>query len=515
MSVPAATNGNRPAAQAPLPEHVRVAIVGAGFAGLGTAIRLLERGEHDLVVLERDTDVGGTWWQNTYPGCQCDVPSILYSFSFAQNPEWSRTFPVQPELRDYLLRCADEFGVRPFVRTRCEVTGAEWDPVGQHWRLQTSQGELTADVVVAGTGGLSEPAIPDLPGLGRFGGPVFHSARWDHSVDLAGKRVAVVGTGASAIQFVPEIQPQVERLHLFQRTPAWIMPHTDRPTTRLERALYRRFPAVQRLIRSAVYWARETFVLGFSYDRRIMRVPQGIARRHLHRQIADPGLRAKLTPDYEIGCKRILLSNDYLPALAKPNVELVTDGIAEVRERSILAGDGSEREVDAIVLGTGFHVTDPPLAAMVRGRDGRTMAETWADDWEGSAQAHRGTAVPGFPNLFLITGPNTGLGHTSMIVMIEAQIAYILGALERMRAGGIGAMEVRPEVVAAENAALQGRLRDTVWVAGGCSSWYLDQNGRATTIWPDFTFRFRRLLRRFDAESYRLEPAREREPVSV
>ena len=511
-SAPAAIEGGAGHDAPRLPEHVRVAIVGAGFSGLGMAIRLLGEGERDFVVLERDADVGGTWLQNTYPGCQCDVPSHLYSFSFAQNPAWTRTFPLQRELWDYLRRCADEFGVRPHLRPGCEVTAASWDPDALRWRIETSHGSLTADVLVAGTGGLSEPAIPELPGLDRFEGTTFHSARWNHDHELAGRRVAVIGTGASAVQFVPRIQPRVERVHVFQRTPPWIMPHTDRPISALERGAFRRLPFLQRLIRRAIYWGRETFVLGFVVNRRLMRVPERIARWHLRRQVPDAELREKLTPDYEIGCKRILLSNDYLPALVRPNVELVTDGIAEVRPRSILTADGAEREVDTIIFGTGFHVTDPPIADRVRGRDGRTLAETWAEDWEGSAQAYHGTTVAGFPNLFLLTGPNTGLGHTSMVVMIEAQLAYVLGALRAMRERAIAAVCVRPEAQAAENEALQRRLGDTVWVAGGCRSWYQDATGRVTTVWPDFTYRFRRRLSVFELGDYEVETAPERAP---
>ncbi|MGH2952174.1 MAG: flavin-containing monooxygenase [Solirubrobacterales bacterium] len=493
-------------------EHVRIAIVGAGFGGLGAAIRLLKTGEREFVVLERAGEVGGVWNQNTYPGCQCDVPSHLYSFSFAQNPDWTRTFPLQDELKHYLRRCSEEFGVRPHLRLRCEVTEARWDQEERHWRVETSLGPLTADVLVAAPGPLTEPRVPEIPGLDRFEGAKFHSAQWDHDHELAGERVAVIGTGASAIQFVPRIQPEVGRMHVFQRTPPWVMPHTDRPISRLERRLFRRFPALQRLIRRAVYWSRESFVLGFAVERRLMRAPERIARRHLRRQVPDPELRAKLTPDYEFGCKRILLSNDYLPALTRPNVELVTDAVTEVRERSVVTADGTEREVDAIIFGTGFHVTDPPVAEGVFDRDGRSLAEVWA---EGGMRSHNGTAVAGFPNLFFIAGPNTGLGHTSMLVMIEAQLAYILDALRTMREHGLATVDVRPEVQERESVRLQRKLRDTVWVAGGCQSWYADAEGRVTTIWPDFTFRFRNRLRSFDLESYEVETAtlRDREPV--
>jgi cation diffusion facilitator CzcD-associated flavoprotein CzcO len=481
------------------PPHFRVAIVGTGFSGLGMAIRLKQEGIEDFVVFERAGDVGGTWRDNTYPGAACDVPSHLYSFSFAPNPEWSRTFSQQPEIQDYLRRCAGHFDVLPHVRFHHEVTGASWDEERQRWLVDTSAGRFTAQVLVAGMGPLSEPSIPHIPGIERFEGAAFHSAQWDHGVDLRGRRVAVIGTGASTIQVVPEIQPQVEKLHLFQRTPPWVMPHPDRPISDRERRLYRRFPLAQRAMRAAVYWARETFVLPFLH-KRLARLPETVARKHIASQVPDRELRRKLTPDYTIGCKRILISNDYYPAVSQRNVELVTDGIREVRERSIVCTDGSEREIDAIVFGTGFRVTDMPAAELIRGRSGRSLAEVWA----GSMQAYLGTSIAGFPNLFMIVGPNTGLGHNSMVFMIESQLAYVLDALRTMDARGVASVDVRPEVQDAYNAELQEGLRDTVWSTGGCVSWYLDDTGRNTTLWPGSTWPFRRRTRRFDPAAYTL-----------
>jgi cation diffusion facilitator CzcD-associated flavoprotein CzcO len=500
----AAREEGTPGAPVPgLPRHVRVAIVGAGFGGLGTAIRLRQEGIDDFVVLERAHDVGGTWRDNSYPGCQCDVPSHLYSFSFAPNAGWSRTFSHQAEIHRYLQDCAERFGILPHLRFGHEVLGADWDERRQVWQLETSRGSLTADVVVAGPGPLSEPSLPDIPGLEGFEGIAFHSASWNHDHDLAGERVAVIGTGASAIQFVPRIQPDVSRLHVFQRTPPWVLPHPDRPISRAERGLYRLVPGLRRLVRSAIYWGRETFVLAFAVDRRIMGLPERIARAHLRRQVPDPQLRARLTPDYRLGCKRILLSNDWYPALVQPNVELVTDAIREVRPRSIVTADGVEREVDTIIFGTGFHVTDMPVAHRVRGRGGRTLAEAW----RGSPQAYVGSTVAGFPNLFFLLGPNTGLGHTSVVFMIEAQIEHALGALRAMARCGAAAVEVRPEVQAAFNAGVQQKMRGTVWTAGGCASWYIDATGRNSTLWPDFTFRFRNRARRFAVADYELVAA--------
>jgi cation diffusion facilitator CzcD-associated flavoprotein CzcO len=488
--------------------RVRVAIIGSGFGGLGTAIRLKQRGMDDFVVLERAGDVGGTWRDNTYPGCACDVQSHLYSFSFAPNPAWSRSFSPQPEIQAYLQRCAREFGILPHVRFHHEVQQAAWDEASRRWHIQTSAGPVAAQVIVMATGALSEPVIPDLPGLDRFQGAAWHSARWDHGYDLAGKRVAVIGTGASAIQFVPEIQPLVARMHVFQRTPPWILPRHQRALGPREQAVFRRVPAAQRAARGAIYLLREAFIPAFRHPR-AMRLVQKVALRHLRQAIADPELRRKLTPDWTLGCKRVLLSNDYLPALAQPNVEVVTDVIREVRARSIVTADGTERPVDAILFGTGFQPTDPPLARHLRGRGGRTLAEAWA----GSPAAHVGTTVAGFPNLFLLMGPNTGLGHTSVVYMIEAQIEHFLGALEHMRRHRIAALEPRPEAQEAFVAAVDRRMTGTVWTSGGCRSWYLDPTGRNSTLWPDFTWRFRRRAARFEPGEYAMELQGERQGI--
>ena len=486
------------------PRSVDVAIVGSGFSGLGMAIRLEQEGRHDFVVLERGEEVGGTWESNTYPGCACDIPSHLYSFSFALNPDWSQTYSRQPEIREYLRRCADRFGVRPKIRFRCEVTAASWNDERGRWELDTTDGPLHARVLIAGAGPLFEPKYPELPGLDDFRGALFHSARWDHDFDLAGKRVAVIGTGASAIQFVPEIQPEVERLHVFQRTPPWVVPSSNRPVTSWERRLYRALPPAQRAVRAFTYAIREILVLGFVKRPRLMRPVERLARRHMEEQISDPALLERVRPDYSIGCKRILPSNGWYPALGKPNVELVTDGITEVRANSIVGADGVEREVDAIVLGTGFHVTDMPIAQVVRGRAGRSLD----DIWRGSPRAHRGSTVAGFPNLFLLLGPNTGLGHNSMVYMIESQISYVLDALRTMQTEDVTTVDVRPEVERAYNAAIDERMQGTVWNTG-CSSWYFDSTGRNGAIWPDWTWRFRQRTSRFDAANYELSSTAE------
>ncbi|HET8758821.1 MAG TPA: NAD(P)/FAD-dependent oxidoreductase [Solirubrobacteraceae bacterium] len=486
-----------------------ILIVGSGFSGLGMAIRLKQAGMHDFAVLERADEVGGTWQANTYPGCACDVPSHLYSFSFAPNPEWTQTYSPQPEIWEYLRRCADDFGVRPHVRLGCAVESATWLEAERRWELETTQGTYRARILIAGMGPLTEPRIPEIPGLDGFEGEVWHSARWNHDYDLAGKRVASIGTGASAIQYVPEIAKQVARLHVFQRTAPWVMPHSNRPITDAERRVYRAVPALQKLVRGGIYGARELLVFGFVVRPRLMRLIERIARRHIRSQIDDPRLLEQVTPGYTIGCKRILPSNRWYRALNRPNVDLITSGVQAVRPRSIVDGDGAEHAVDAIVFGTGFHVTDIPAAQRVRGRGGTLLD----DVWHGSPRAYFGSTIAGFPNLFFLLGPNTGLGHSSMVYMIESQIAHVMAALRHMDARGAETIEVRPEAQERHNAEIDRRMKGTVWTTG-CSSWYLDDTGRNATLWPDWTWRFRRLAAQLRTDDYALD-APVREPALV
>jgi cation diffusion facilitator CzcD-associated flavoprotein CzcO len=486
-----------------LGEHYRIAIVGAGFAGLGMALRLRHAGIEDFVVLERAEELGGTWRDNTYPGCSCDVPSNLYSFSFAPNPDWSRTFSSQSEIWEYLRRVSREHGVESHIRYSHEVSVARWDAAQELWHVQCRSGvELTAEILVAASGALSEPRLPQIEGIERFEGTIFHSARWRHDHDLDGERVAVIGTGSSSIQLVPRIQPRVARLHVFQRTPPWIVAHRERPTSRLERALYRALPAAQKLVRGAVYCARELFVLPFMYPREGSRAERG-ALKHLESQVSDPQLRSRLRPSYRIGCKRILISNDYYPALQQANVELVTDPIRAFTTRGIMSADGTERELDTIILASGFAAAQMPVGDWIYDGTGRSLT----DAWRGSSEAYLGTAVAGFPNMFLLAGPNTGLGHTSVVVMIESQIDYVIECLRFIERRGVGLVEVREEVQRAYNEELQRRLRSTVWSSGGCSSWYLNDKRRNTVIWPGSTWPFRRRLRRFSAGDYHLRPS--------
>jgi cation diffusion facilitator CzcD-associated flavoprotein CzcO len=484
------------------PRVHEVAIVGAGFGGLGMAIRLKQDGIQDFVVLERSEDVGGTWWANSYPGCQCDIPSNLYSFSFARH-DWDRAYPMRDQILEYLRGCARRFDVLRLTRLGCELLGATWVAERQHWELETSDGRLAARVLVAAPGLLSEPWHPALPGLDRFQGNAFHTARWDHGDDLTGKRVALIGSGATAVQVVPNIQPRLGKLHLFQRTPPWVVPHFDHPIRPRLRELYRRVPALQALSRGLIYSLRETFVPGITRDQRLLGLQGAIARAHLRRQVPDPALRRRLTPDYHIFCKRIILSSEWYPAIQAPNVDIVSSGVRELREHSVVDNDGIEREIDTLIFATGFRPAELPIAERIRGRAGRSLAEVWG----GSPQAYLGTTVNGFPNLLFLYGPNLNLGHSSIVYMLESQTSYALDALRTMRTRGAAEFEVRAEAQDAYNEEIQERLARTVWNTGGCGSWYFDGTGRNSIQWPGFTFEYRRRTRRFDAPAYRLAPA--------
>ena len=500
-----------PASTEPLPAHVRVAIIGAGFGGVGAGIRLQQAGRTDFVILERADAVGGTWRDNTYPGCTCDVPSHLYSFSFAPNPDWSHGFSRQPEIWAYLDAVTDRYAIRPYIRFGTELAEARWDSGRARWQLRTSRGDMTADVVIAAAGPLSAPSLPDIPGLDTFPGEVFHSARWDHRVDLAGKRVAVIGTGASAIQIVPAIQPVAGRLTLFQRTPAWVMPRRDRRITDAEKWLYRQVPLTERMVRFGLHTSRELLAVGFVKRPGLLRGAQRIALRHLARSVPDPGLRARLTPGYVLGCKRVLLSNDYYPALTQPNTELVAAGLAKVDGSTLTAEDGTARDADVIVFATGFHVIDMPLARRITGAGGVTLAQTWGEDM----RALRGTTVAGFPNLCLLIGPNTGLGHNSLIHIIEAQLDYTLDYLAALDRLGAAALDTSPEAEQRWCDDVQRRMASTVWATGGCMSWYLNSAGRNPTLWPGSVGGFRRATRRLDLAEYRVIPAGAGGPAGV
>jgi cation diffusion facilitator CzcD-associated flavoprotein CzcO len=477
--------------------RAKILIIGTGFGGLATAYYLKQAGEHDFVMLERKGDVGGVWRDNSYPGCACDVQSHLYSFSFAPNPDWTRHFSPQAEIHAYLQKCARDFGLLPHVRFQHDVTRMDWQEKSGEWVVQTSQGEFRARHVVGGFGVLSDPEIPRVNGIENFKGQVFHSATWPKDFNARGKRVAVVGTGASALQFIPAIQPEVAQMHVFQRTPPWVMPRHDGPIHAVTRTAYRHLPKLMQAERLRLYAQREAFVLGFMHPR-LMQQAQKTALAHLHDAVKDPVLRAKLTPDYTLGCKRILISNTYYPALAQRNVDVITDGIATVTADSVIGNDGVERKVDAIIFGTGFKTRDLPFARFIHNDKGQTLHDAWA----GSPKAYMGTTVHGFPNLYLLHGPNIGLGHTSVIYMFEAQAEHIVGVVKL--ADRQGADIIEPTAAAQQKflTKIERDMEGTVWVAGGCSSWYLDSTGRASQLWPGFTFAYRKLATQIEARDY-------------
>jgi cation diffusion facilitator CzcD-associated flavoprotein CzcO len=476
-----------------------VAIIGAGFGGIGAAIRLRQQGYHDFVLFEQADEVGGTWRDNTYPGCACDVPSHLYSFSFAPNPGWSETYSAQPEILAYLRDCVHRYGLAPQLRLGHALREARWDAPTARWQLTTSQGPATARVLVLASGPFSQPSIPDIDGLGSFRGTTFHSASWRHDEALAGRRIAVIGTGASAVQFVPRIQPDAASLVVFQRTPPWVLPRGSRAIPASRREAYRRHPTRQWLQRIALYWLREASGLGFQHPR-LNRLAQRIALAHLHRQVTDPALRAALTPSYVMGCKRVLTSDDFYPALTRDNVTVVTSPIAEVRPSGVVTADGVEHAVDTIVFGTGFHVTEVPLAQHVVGRGGKRLSDAWSP----TMRAHLGTTVAGFPNLFVILGPNTGLGHTSVVLMIESQLTHLLKALTYLRSHHLDAVEPTEQAQTSFVRTVDTKMAGTVWLRGGCQSWYLDATGRNSTLWPGFATAYRLRLRRFRPGEYRV-----------
>lgn len=509
----------------------KIAIIGTGFSGLGMAIKLKEAGYDDFVILEQSDDIGGTWHENHYPGCACDVQSALYSFSFEQNPNWSRMFAQQPEIKAYLKHCAQKYGLTDHIRLNTHLAGAHYNERSQSWTLETCDSpalwqylqdkglkpgdaldrsdealpafeRFEAQVVVSGMGGLSTPAYPDIKGIETFTGKAFHSQDWDHDYDFSGKRVAVIGTGASAIQFVPEVAKGAAQLDLYQRTPPWIMPKPDREFTAVERVMFRKVPQTLNALRNSIYWFLEARVLGFVGNPRILKLGELQARRHIRSQIKDKSLRQKVTPDFHFGCKRVLISNNYYPALDQDHVDVLTDGIREVRGNVIVDNNGVEREVDCIIYGTGFKAQDPIPRGMIFGRGGQDLLAAWQD----GAEAYKGTTVAGFPNLFLLMGPNTGLGHSSMVYMIESQVQYVLDAVKKMDRKGWATVEVKAGSQSQYNASLQAKLGDSVWQTG-CKSWYVNENGKNTTLWAGFTWQFRQQTRRFDAEQYLCESA--------
>jgi cation diffusion facilitator CzcD-associated flavoprotein CzcO len=478
-------------------------IIGAGFAGLGMAVAFEREGLIDYLILERAGDVGGAWRDNTYPGAACDIQSHLYSYSFRPNPDWSRVFATQPEILAYLRRTAEEEGIRPHIRFGADVTSARWNSRDRCWDVTAAGSEYRARTLISAAGHLSDPVYPDIPGLQTFAGRLFHSARWDHEFELRGTRVGLIGTGASGIQIVPELADVVASLDVFQRSAPYIVPRRDREYTVAEKRMFARVPETAQNLRDELFWYNES---RFPQRRQVpsfIEQISSVARDHLASQVPDPALRAQLTPDYEIGCKRILISNDYYPALQRPNVRLRTEGIARIDETGIVLGSGEHVDLDVIVAATGFEAVEPPISRVIVGRIGRSLAETWDAGMEG---AYACTTVAGFPNFFIALGPNTGLGAGSMIYMAETQIGYVREAVAYILATGA---TVEPAESAQRRyvESVHRRSEGTVWTAGGCSSWYLHpRSGRLTTLWPDFMSQFRRENGHFSPSDYVSEP---------
>ncbi|MDR6373427.1 flavin-containing monooxygenase [Paraburkholderia caledonica] len=484
----------------------RIAIVGSGFAGIGMAVRLLKMGITSFMLYEAAADIGGTWRDNTYPGAGCDVPSHLYSFSFEPNPAWSREFSGQAEILAYLKHCARKYGVDRYVRCNARVVAARFDEARHVWHIELDvdgmRENVEADVLIGASGGLSRPSMPQIAGLESFKGKLFHSARWDHAYPLEGKRVAVIGTGASAIQFVPEIQPRVAQLDLFQRTAPWIMPKPNKRISERARWLFEHVPFTQRVVRSAIYWKLESQAIAFVRHPQLMKRPMKLCLSYLARRVKDPELRAKLTPNYRLGCKRVLLSSNYYRALVEPNVNVITADIREVVADGIVTQDGAHHAADAIICGTGFQFNGFGAPFEVTGIGGADLRALWLRD---GPEAYLGTSIADFPNFFMIAGPNTFLGHNSMIYMIESQVQYIGDCLRVLRERNVRAMDLRRDVQREYNARLQKNMQRSVW-SSGCHSWYQTGSGKVTALWPGFTFSFRKRTRRVRPRDYRFLP---------
>lgn len=473
-------------------------IIGAGFAGIGMGIQLKKMGIHDFVIIEGEDGPGGTWRVNTYPGAACDVQSHLYSFSFEPYPKWSRMFGLQEEILRYQEHCCEKYGLYSHCIFDTFVNEATYQEESGTWLVKTSQGQkFETQFLISGSGGLSKPAYPSIQGLENFKGAKFHSARWNHKIDLKGKRVAVIGSGASAIQIVPAIIEEVAHLDYYQRTPSWVLPKPDREISDLEQSLFEKIPFMQQLLRGAIYAMMESRGLGFVVSPKIMTLAKRMGIGHIHKYIKDPELRRKMTPAYEMGCKRILMSNDYYQAVARDYVDVVSETIASIDENGITTSDGQYRNADVIVFCTGFYASEDILQYEVLGKGGHDLKDVWVD----GPEAYLGTTISGFPNMFTIVGPNTGLGHNSMIYMIESQIHYIGEAIKFMQKENVQAIDVHPAVQAKYNAEIQARLKKTIWTSD-CKSWYLTKSGKNTTLWPGFTFEFRARTSNFYGKDY-------------
>ncbi|MDJ1371394.1 flavin-containing monooxygenase [Gulosibacter molinativorax] len=477
-----------------------VLIIGAGFSGVGLGIQLERKSEQSYVILERGHTVGGAWRDNTYPGAECDVPSHLYSYSFALNPNWSKMYAQQPEILEYMETVAAAEGVTPHIRFNTNADEVRWDDARKLWTVKSGEELFEAPALIMATGYLSDAKFPEVPGVAEFQGELFHSAEWDHSVDLKGKRVAVIGSGASAIQIIPEVAEVAQQLVVIQRSAAYVTPRHDPHYTQAQKRMFERRPELMQKIRDDLFWANEERYAQRRGTQTLIDTVTRTALGHLERQIPAGELRDKLTPDYVIGCKRILKSNSYYPTFLRENVELVTGGVMAITRDGVIGADGVEHEVDVIIAATGFEATDIPMAYRTYGRDGRTLRE----HWDRGMEAYKTTAVSGFPNLWFLKGPNTGLGHNSAIYIAEAQMDYVFEALEQVAEDKV--LEVRREEQESYMRQLEELSAGTVWLSGDCSSWYVDpSSGRLTTLWPDFSFTFRELNSSFHDEPYEIE----------
>ena len=465
--------------------HATVAIIGTGFGGLCMAIQLKKAGIKSFIIFEKTDQIGGTWRDNTYPGAACDVPSHLYSFSFESKHDWTRKYSEQKEIFDYLQHCAQKYEILPHIRFNTEVENVTFDENLGLWQFSSTRGEeFSAKVFVSACGQLNRPAYPKIPGLDDFQGVQFHSARWNHKYDLTQKRVAVIGTGASAIQFVPQVAKKVKELTLFQRTPAWVVSKPDRAYLPIEKTLFK-IPLLQKLHRGQIYWWNEIRFLSFQQNSLPNKLFQWVAERHIEENIKDPQLRATLTPKDPLGCKRILISNDYLASLTQSNVKVVTDDISEVEPDGVMSSKGNFYPVDAIIYGTGFQSTDFLAPIKIHGRNGQELNQAWRE----GAEAYLGITVTGFPNLFILYGPNTNLGHNSIIYMIESQVKYIMSCIKTLREKNLRFLDVKSEPQRTYNNEIQRRLKTSVWAAG-CTNWYTNASGKNTNNWPSFTFEY-------------------------
>jgi len=476
-----------------------VAVVGGGFGGVGAAAMLKRAGYEDVTVFERGERVGGVWHHNTYPGAACDIPSHLYEFSFAPNPRWSRRYAPQAEIQAYLEEIASRYGVRDRIRTSTDVLSARWDEARDTWVLETTAGTHEANVLVTACGQLSVPTVPPIRGLDNFAGPAFHTARWRHDVDLTGKRVAVIGTGCSAIQVVPAIQPIVDQVDVYQRSPGWTFPKMDFPYSERSQRLFERFPALQRLDRAAIFYFQELAAAGMTKHRWLLPAFRAISRRRINQAITDPELRRKVTPTDEIGCKRIMLTDEWYPALTKPNVELIADRIAEVTAAGIRTQDGGERPADMLVLATGFATHGFVAPMEIAGAGGRRLSEAWAD----VPRAYLGLSVPDFPNMFLLYGPNTNGGSGSVVNTIESGVNHVIAALRELDRAEARRIEVSRAAAERFDRELRAALAGTVWHSG-CTNWYVDENGHDPNQWPWLWTTYRRRTERLEPDTYEL-----------